>query len=414
MITVGLDFGTHQTKVCIEDKEGVEVHYKFLKFKDCEGQMHYTLPSAICIGPDGKLKYGYLPSNAEGKIKRYFKQAVFRNSDSMNMRLYEAACYSIWYLAYILFDLEAMYGQNFTIQMGAPTDGSRLDDIKAIAVTIMASAYKLVEEVFENDKETFLNTDIKTLVSKTEIVPYTDELKDEYGILVFPEAYVCLMPMVGKGKISRGISMMVDIGGGTTDISFFNIEDGMPNVFDFFSINLGLNYLKNSDDITSFRRNTYSIMEESGFINSDRKWEFLREIQNKCDTLISKLRNELTSQSKLNVSILMDALQNRPIVYTGGGSMFRTLLTSYEGFREMHHISYDFWKSKAFDDETLFKRADLCPILSTAYGLSISVPNDNIKRLPLRDLFENVRGGGGEDNSRMGDFDYGLDYNALK
>ena len=27
MITVGLDFGTHQTKVCIEDKQGAETHY---------------------------------------------------------------------------------------------------------------------------------------------------------------------------------------------------------------------------------------------------------------------------------------------------------------------------------------------------------------------------------------------------
>ena len=34
MITVGLDFGTHQTKVCIEDKEGVELNYSFMKFFD--------------------------------------------------------------------------------------------------------------------------------------------------------------------------------------------------------------------------------------------------------------------------------------------------------------------------------------------------------------------------------------------
>ena len=30
MITVGFDFGTHQTKVCIESKGGVELSYTFI------------------------------------------------------------------------------------------------------------------------------------------------------------------------------------------------------------------------------------------------------------------------------------------------------------------------------------------------------------------------------------------------
>ena len=33
MITVGLDFGTHQSKVCIERKEGAEQSYEFFMFK---------------------------------------------------------------------------------------------------------------------------------------------------------------------------------------------------------------------------------------------------------------------------------------------------------------------------------------------------------------------------------------------
>ena len=134
MITVGLDFGTHQTKVCIENKNGTETHYHFHKFMDNEGTMRYTLPSIICITPDNKLKYGYIDVKTKGQFKRYFKQAVFRDVNSPNMKLWEAACYSIWYLAYILFDLEEKYGNEFTIQMGAPTDSSHIDDRKAIAV----------------------------------------------------------------------------------------------------------------------------------------------------------------------------------------------------------------------------------------------------------------------------------------
>ena len=153
MITVGLDFGTHQTKVCIEDKNGVETHYKFLRFQNLEGELFYTLPSVIYIDDSRKIHYGFAPENKTCTVFRYFKQAVFRIRDSHNMKLWEAAFFTIWYLAYIFFDLEKMYGQAFNIQMGAPTDSARLDDVKAIAVSVVASAYHLVENVFKNDKQ---------------------------------------------------------------------------------------------------------------------------------------------------------------------------------------------------------------------------------------------------------------------
>ena len=71
MITIGLDFGTHQSKICIEDKKGVELSYSFFQFSDTHGEKQYTLPSIIRIKPDSKLEYGYLKDNGEGKIIRY-------------------------------------------------------------------------------------------------------------------------------------------------------------------------------------------------------------------------------------------------------------------------------------------------------------------------------------------------------
>ena len=240
MITVGLDFGTHQTKVCIEDKQGVETHYKFQKFEDLNGRKQYTLPSVIYIDDNGLIKYGFAPERKKYKVIRYFKQAVFRNYDSPTMKLWEAAYYTIWYLSYILFELEEEYGQDFTIQMGAPTDSARIDDAKAIAVSLIVSAYRLVEEVFKNDKVRFLNCSYEQLIEMTKVVRYSDKSKDDFGLLVFPEAYACLKPMVGRGKVSTGMSLIIDIGGGTTDISFFTIENGQPQVYDFFSVDKGL------------------------------------------------------------------------------------------------------------------------------------------------------------------------------
>lgn len=419
MITIGLDFGTHQTKVCIEDKNGTETHYKFHKFMDNEGNMHYTLPSIICITPDNKLKYGYVDVNTKGSFKRYFKQAVFKDVNSPNMQLWEAACYSIWYLAFILFDLEKKYGNEFTVQMGAPTDSSHIDDRKAIAVSILASAYKLVEDVFQNDKQAFLDTDYNKLLELTEIVRYSDKVKKIYGILVFPESYACLMPIIGRGKIAHGMNLIVDIGGGTTDISFFTIEETIkkskvyhPQLYDFYSFNKGLNYLTLQDTASDalIFKDVHIIKE--GEIDRGRSTVFFGEINNICNSLIERLKGEWTSQTIHNKEKLLNALKNRPILYTGGGSTIGMLRKSYGGFQEIHLISYDSWKSKQFDDETLFANRALCPILSTAYGLSISVANDVIEKKPFRDIFKDRRGD--EDDTGSGRFDYGVDYEAWK
>ena len=352
MITVGLDFGTHQTKVCIEDKQGAETHYKFQRFRNLNGQLQYTLPSVIYIDDDRMLHYGFAPKNRKCTVIRYFKQAVFRNHDSKNMKLWEAAFYTIWYLSFIIFELEEEYGQDFTIQMGAPTDSARLNDAKAIAVSLVVSAYRLVENVFENNKEKFLNCDYDTLMEQTEVVRYSDKLKDDFGLLVFPEAYACLKPMVGRGKVSTGMSLIIDIGGGTTDISFFTIENGQPQVYDFFSVDKGLNFLTGVDAKSPGTPPSNKIIPENTTV-------FYTEIVDLCNNLVERLKSEFKSQTELEVRRLTDALKNRPLIYTGGGSTYKEVLYRYNDFKELHTISYDNWKSKLFDDDALFRHTKI-------------------------------------------------------
>lgn len=390
MITVGLDFGTHQTKVCIENKEGVECSYSFMKFKDEYQCEHYTLPSIINVGENGLLSYGYLPIKSSGRLIRYFKQAAFCVNSHIEMPQINAMFFSCWYLAYILFDLEKQYGTNFTIQMGVPSDSEHLDETKQIAVRILASAYKLVEEVYKNDKDAFLATNMRTLVERTKIVPYSDELKDEYGILVFPEAYACLMPLTSKGKISTGMNLMIDIGGGTTDISFFTIENNKPQVYDFFSVDKGLNFLtetKASDMKSRLDSNVNSQNE----IKEPLKQIYIREINETCRSLLHKLTKEFKKQTIFSVTALNNALENRPLIYSGGGSMFKTLQHTYSGFKDKKQISHNEWDTKFIDQIDEIIREGLCPILSTAYGLSISVASDNIKQKSFEDIFENIR-----------------------
>lgn len=422
MITVGLDFGTHQTKICIENKKGVECKYTFMKFKDTSGRQQYTLPSVISIGSDGKLKYGYLPHKTSDTVIRYFKQGAFCTASEVKMSQDDAMLYSCWYIAYILFDLEEKFGQEFSIQMGAPTDSGHYDKVKQIAVRILASAYKLVEDVFKNDKKKFLDTDIKALKKMTKIETYSDELKNDYGILVFPEAYACLKPLTSRGKIATGMSLMVDIGGGTTDISFFTIQDGKPEVYDFMSIDKGLNYLTNAlskvqdssiSDVTKVskplkfmsigelwhhskesaqKENVTSIIVKSASeIDISKRDVFIKELAKKVKGLITKLQNEFKAQTDFELSRLMEALQSRPLIYCGGGSTFQTLQVDYSCFKDKRMISYKEWDTKSVEDIKDIVDKKLVPILSTAYGLSISVADDNITKKPFRDIFENMR-----------------------
>ena len=389
MITVGLDFGTHQTKVCIENKEGVELNYTFMKFEDTYHRLFYTLPSIVGVGKDGLLSYGYLPRRYDGRIIRYFKQSTFRPSET-GMTQVNAMYFSTWYLAYILFDLEEMYGQEFTIQMGAPTDCGHVNEVKTIATHIIVSAYRLVEDVFANDKQKFLATPMKELVDMTEIIAYTKDIKDEYGLLVFPEAYACLKPLINQGKLAKGMSLMIDIGGGTTDISFFTIENKKPQVYDFFSINKGLNFLTGANENNQI--GTVVNVLDASEINQGRRNAYINEVNLVCNSLQAKLQHEFKRQTGLENYRLFDALKNRPLVYCGGGSTFKSLRVCYGGYQDRKLISHKEWNAKSVKDMDEIIDNELCPILSTAYGLAISTENDNIVMKPFNDIFENIRG----------------------
>lgn len=64
---VGLDFGTHQSKVCIEDSSNPwQLTYEFLEFPGIpNGAQKVLLPSVVQINSDGTVSYGYVdPANA--------------------------------------------------------------------------------------------------------------------------------------------------------------------------------------------------------------------------------------------------------------------------------------------------------------------------------------------------------------
>lgn len=384
--TIGFDFGTHQTKICIEEADNNIKQYKFFSFSDTKGNIQYMLPSVVRIKPDNTLDYGYTKDDT-GTIIRYFKQASFCADDFVWKHSINPDYFSIWYIAYILFLLEEEYSNDYATQMGAPTDTANLEKNRHKAVSLMLSAIHLVEDVFNNDLDSFLHSPIEELQSITEIIPYSKERKNEFSILVFPEAYACLRPLTTRGKISSGMSLMVDIGGGTTDISFFTLEGKNPQIYKFFSIPQGLNYLTGID---SSDKLLHSNIIPSTDIAELRIVSFCNNITLKVHALEKELEKIFQMECSLPLQNMYDALKSRPIIYTGGGSMYSALRKQHRLFSEIRQVTLSDWEHTGFADIAAFEA--ICPILTTAYGLSISSSNDDIAITPLSQIFIGLRG----------------------
>lgn len=498
-ITVGLDFGTHQTKVCIENKSDAKNPiYSFFAFNDLNGNKSIILPSVVQINKDNTLSYGFvddsnckygkkfivgempeypkmndntddmiLPKppmptiltvkppqeelelfkfeqNYEKAKKSYETQLVlwqqmvgaqekkrerhsldmkenydnelrewyrWYNKSQLNYKMiyryfkqstfsdYKWNCnqsylyLSVWYLSYIIFHLEEKYGQNFAIQMGVPTGSDKFEIKKHKAVSLLLSAYHLVEEVFQNNLEKFLSTPIQDLEKLTTVIPYSEEKKNEYSLLVFPEAYAGLKSLTAQNKIESGMSLMVDIGGGTTDITFFTIEKGdySPKIYDYLSIPFGINFILETASpnlLDKFEVNHDVNNIVSNTMDNAIK-QYYSNLINACDGLVKKLRRNF-EKTGFPINKLNDALKNRVVVYSGGGATYSKLRKAILTFDDVKFVNSKVWDGMTIDD--IGSLVSLCPILSTSLGLSISEVNDYVQLSSIENIFSHLEG----------------------
>ena len=464
-IRIGLDFGTHQTKICVQrtpDEGHGEPNYEFFQFTDLQGNSSYFLPSVIQINDDDTLSYGYVDTtrkkaepdapqkesvvledtfdvsnmanrlfseyatnkNTQDDIQvlekmlhirlrnikernkkrqeeadrryesqvydhkqaqnifRYFKQATFIGGEWNKVTLIDNRTLCILYLAYIIFLLEQKFGTNFSINMGIPADETSYDVKKKLAVEIIAASYYLVEDVYKNDIKQFLNEKYDVLLSKIVNRGYSKELKEEYWVNIFPEAYASLSALTSRGKLPSGMSLTADIGGGTTDISFFTIENGLPMIYKYWSIPRGLNY----------------VAERSGFdyaegdfverVQQDVIDKFNRKKHEHVNNLVRDLQKKIQNETSIPVQNLRDALKNRILVYSGGGSTFRFLTKPIDTFTDIRIIDGSIWNEENIKDKSAVSK--LSVLLTTAYGLSVSKNDEDVELKSYSSLFSHL------------------------
>ena len=297
--------------------------------------------------------------NKDGKLPatfKSFKQVVF--SDGYDWRFtVNPMLVSIWFLCYVFFDLDKEYGtQNLTVCMGTSSGQNNWERNKMKASRIILTVYDLIENVFKHDREKFLSATFDELMSVTNIKPFSQAAKDANEIYVFPEAYANLNPLAKQKKFDVGVNSVVDIGGGTTDISFFVASEGSEvKIFDYVSIPYGVN----------------AIEKDGVKVHYEAVGDKMHKISVKITGHAQRIGVKRLEAAEI--------VTYRPVVFTGGGSMKPELRRPYFGFSDIMHLSSSLLNSYSIDE--VQQVAEQIPLLSTSLGLALC--NNDDSKIPI-------------------------------
>ncbi len=364
-------------------------------------------------------QFHYLSINEEGKITEerfvfhYFKFALY--SDEVNwLHQIDPETISIWYLTNILFLLREKYGKEFYLQMGIPRGINKKyqfrQEVKALC--ILTAAYSLLEKY--NSYQVFKLDTFESLLNKTYL---KDDLSEEelnnYRINVIPEAYAGLVSLTQKKKLEKGMNLLVDIGGGTTDIAFFTItEEDLPDIHSVHSLYKGLNFIYENvaskseySDIVDIQRMIDNSHDSFGKFEEATK-VYKRALQDVVRTIIGSIRdsfNNSFSKHKLDIGKLNKAMSKRSVLFSGGGSTFKELVGKVESFSDAKRINQEMLSITTLKSE--IQDNNMFSILSTAYGLSIPLENE-IELTDINDVFNHIISE--DDEKSDSGYDHGL------
>lgn len=517
---VGLDFGTHQTKICYSYKPNNQMLFKYMEFVDSErNAKSFFLPSVVQINDDDTMSYGYVnagickyeligcppepdyPIKPEGfngpepirmpypdkpvikmtwreklaslfssskpedpaivewrkncemidhdyeqrlicwqstkaasvskyrdwerKVSNmrqeyeamrrqcpkglpqrffYFKLASFSESYRMPFVgfLKDSDTISVLFLTYCILLIKqhleqgyhAVFEDDVFIQMGAPFSANSAQANKATekGALLLNTSMSLAEKY--RCLDTFLKVKYYTLVDDVKTIISRNKRWENYMIL--PEAFAGLYSATHNKRIDPGMHILVDIGGGTTDVSFFTItKDRNPSIHMLLSHHKGLNYV-----LADYCDKHQGVrMEEAQDLLRHSPREFgdcigilTSELEQYVNAIVNTVRNEFLAKSTVHalpVSRLYQALKKCPMIFCGGGSMYDSLLFTsvvFSGDIKTLGIGLVGWpalQNKVPDN--------LFPMLAIAYGLAIPVPEPPVV-LSIGDLFASMNG----------------------
>lgn len=279
-VRVGLDFGTYQTKACVNyQKEGQVPEFEFINFSS-DSKTNFFLPSILNLHNNDAISIG---QNQDAvKSYRFFKIASaedknFRGISGLNKTNahYELERYgslspeiiSIIYLSYTIglikkrfnkkhtaakssnskkgsfwgkfFSFKSKKNKNrtdankFFYQIGVPTEWSaeknrwrrrKFEQILYLANDINETeSYSTIQSLSISSFIDLIKNRFQSLENNLNNHKWADIISDG-KISAFPETAAGLTYLVKTGKIGEGYYLALDIGGGSSDISFFRVN----------------------------------------------------------------------------------------------------------------------------------------------------------------------------------------------
>ena len=100
------------------------------------------------------------------------------------------------------------------------------------------------------------------------------------------------------------------------------------------------------------------------------------------------LQRKIQNETSIPVQNLRDALKDRILVYSGGGSTFHFLTKPIDTFTDVHIIDGSIWKEENIKDKAAISKLSL--LLTTAYGLSVSKNDEEVKLKSYSSLFAHL------------------------
>lgn len=317
-------------------------------------------------------------NTTEKCVFRYFKLKALTGVGTWEHLRFTPEEITVWYIANLLHKIKDHYGDVDTIQFGVPTGGSSSDKDKAISINAYSLfiAAKNLSDCFQSQSEFLSATYLKLKELTGEIKRVTPEVIDQYAFDDFPEAYAGLFSITSQRKLGPGFHVLVDIGGGTTDMALFCINNKTlaPNVNNLHSFTEGLNFiLENSND------RKYSLSElQNQFMGGLRNKLFGKAIElytehldKEGNVLIKTLKEAFMMQKHhhgRNLGELEKAIDSQNIIYSGGGSIYNELMIPFEYFNKKRRIDKGLLSIPNLINAGHIKE-ELYPILSVAYGL---------------------------------------------
>jgi hypothetical protein len=237
-ITVGIDFGTSSTKVLWFDETRRKRYIAFYEESPIPGYLPYCVPSSVGI-QKSRLYFG---TTAErlcmsnnifrsvktdiGKDIAYNVEKCLENNSEQEVGLQVSpTILATLYIGFIIHQiknqLSAHYKSNFilntTFNMAAPLDNLNHINMERRWEQILYYGEKLSSQIHN---EMMLIDAICLYLNTKQNNPFTKDLQ-RCCTFVFPETVSAIISYLNSGKALNGLFGIVDIGAGSTDISFF-------------------------------------------------------------------------------------------------------------------------------------------------------------------------------------------------